>query len=226
MQASGSGPVSFMTSATTAITDRHVEKAQRFVDRHAPVNAAELAASAHTLLPHQRARFRLHGVDHAGFLAGVEQIPAVGRGCQDGRCAEVVVGTVRFRTVGVEPAGAAGRVPGVSLGELVMPADAAVRQIQGKDRIRGIRGGIAVVFSGGEVEETAFPVDGGRLPDGGAGRAFRFEKEPSGVGHLSFFLNGIAAPDFLAAGCIERGHRASEGAAAVHGRRCCDHLVG
>ena len=141
--------------AGAAIADRHEQQATGFVHRHAPVDAAKFAAPADTALPDEGAIVRIHGVNHARFLAGQQNVGAERGACEYWWGTEIEVRAVGIGTVGAQRSGATGGVPGIVGRELTMPAHAAIADVDGEHRITRVRGRIAVILAGCEVEQAA-----------------------------------------------------------------------
>ena len=111
----------------TAITDRYKQCVQFRIDRHPPVNSAELAALASAHLPQNFSIVRIHGVNHAGFLSGQQDIVVGGILCEYWWSTEVQVGTIRLWAARATDLTSC--VVSVLLGELPFPDQLSAIQV-------------------------------------------------------------------------------------------------
>ena len=138
------------------------------IDCEPPFDPPELAARTHAILPDDSAlAVRVEAVGHARLLTDHEKVVPIRHGDERRRGAEVVVGALVVRTVGV--VSPAAHDEGVRRCQLVEPTDLAGVDVERDDRIARLGSRLGVGVAGGRVDETALSVDRRRPPDRGAG---------------------------------------------------------
>ena len=160
---------------------------------------------------------RIHGQHIGGLGPGQQQACTAGQGQQDGRVADIHIGTIDLRTGGAELRPVAATQVHIVRRHLIGPEHPAAADIDRHDGIGGRGGRCRPGITGAEVDRAALRIDGRRIPDRAAGRSGQHHAVGlRGIG-FRFLGNHPGLPDPFPSARIERHHAAARRTAGVVG---------
>src|SRR5438552_1130791 len=143
-------------------------------------------------------------VGNSRFVSGDQNLASARQFSENGRGAEIEVGSIRVgtdRRFAVRTAATC--IPDILLRFLADPFDLAGGHVHGHDRIGKTGGGRRVVVAGTDVESVSLHVESGRIPNCRSGRAHNLHPRTIFLRGLGFSDDGVSLPNLFAAGRIQ-----------------------